>query len=125
MKAAILVSTLGAALLGSPAGARADAPRDPMRPPAPVARAEHAPARDTGPVLSAVLTFNARRSAIFNGRLVHAGSVIGPYTIESVLEDGVRYRNAGLTHELHLPHPESPIKKPAAQGPRAPSGESP
>ena len=125
MKAALLLLTLGAALFGSPPDARADELRDPMRPPAPAARAEHAPAREAGPVLSAVLAFQGRRSAIFNGRLVHEGSVIGPYTIESVLEDGVRYRNAGLTHELHLPHPESPIKKPAAEPARTPSGESP
>ena len=71
------------------------------------------------------MTFNGRRTAIFNGRLVHDGSVVGAYTIDSVLEDGVRFTSAHQSGELHLPHPESPIKKPAAGPARAPSGESP
>jgi hypothetical protein len=121
MKSAILL----VALLASPAGARADEPRDPMRPPARESRAAGVPAREAAPVLSAVMTFNGRRTAIFNGRLVHDGSVVGAYTIDSVLADGVRYRSAHLTGEMHLPHPESPIKKPAAESARAPSGESP
>jgi len=113
------------ALLASSAGARADEPRDPLRPPARESRPPGLPAREAAPVLSAVMTFNGRRTAIFNGRLVHDGSVVGAYTIDSVLADGVRYRSAHLTGEMHLPHPESPIKKPAAESARAPSGESP
>jgi hypothetical protein len=113
------------ALLASPAGARADEPRDPMRPPVRESHPAGVPARETAPVLSAVMTFNGRRTAIFNGRLVHDGSVVGTYTIDSVLEDGVRFRSAHLSGEMHLPHPESPIKKPAAETARVPSGESP
>jgi hypothetical protein len=111
------------AFLASPAGARAGEPRDPTRPPA---RESHpsGPAREAAPVLSAVMTFNGRRSAIFNGRLVHDGSVVGAYTIDSVLEDGVRYRSAQRSGEVHLARPESPIKKPAAGPARVPSGES-
>jgi hypothetical protein len=121
MKSAMLLL----ALLASPAGARADEPRDPMRPPAAASRAAGAPAREAAPVLSAVMTFNGRRSAIFNGRLVHDGSVVGAYTIDSVLADGVRFRSARLSGELHLPHPEFSIKKPAAEPARMPSGETP
>jgi hypothetical protein len=121
MKSAVLL----VALLASPAGARADEPRDPMRPPTRESRPAGGPAREAAPVLSAVMTFNGRRSAIFNGRLVHDGSVVGAYTIDSVLEDGVHYSSAHLSGEMHLPHPESPIKKPAAEPARVPSGESP
>jgi hypothetical protein len=120
MKAVLLI-----ALLASPAGARGDEPRDPMRPPGRESRPAGAPAREAAPVLSAVMTFNGRRTAIFNGRLVHDGSVVGAYTIESVLEDGVRFRSAHLSGEMHLAHPESPIKKPAAGPARVSSGESP
>ena len=105
--------------------ARAGEPRDPMRPPVPEARAASAMVREELPVVSAVLDFNGKRSAIFNGHLVHEGSVVGPYTIDAVLEDGVRYRSDRLTREIHLPHAESPIKKPAAEPARVPSGESP
>jgi len=121
MKSAVLLI----ALLTSPAGARADEPRDPMRPPTRQSHPAGAPAREAAPVLSAVMTFKGRRTAIFNGRLVHDGSVVGAYTIESVLEDGVRYTSAHQSGEMHLPHPESPIKKPAAEPARVPSGESP
>ena len=121
----LLTALLPVALLASFAAARAAEPRDPMRPPARESRPAGAPAREPVPILSAVMTFNGRRTAIFNGRLVHAGSVVGAYTIDSVLEDGVRYRSAHLRGELHLPHPEYPFKKPAAQPARVPSGESP
>ena len=121
MKSALLL----VALLASPGGARADEPRDPMRPPTRESRSAGLTAREAAPVLSAVMTFNGKRTAIFNGRLVHDGSVVGAYTIDSVLEDGVRYRSAHLTGEAHLPHPESPIKKPAAEPARTPSGVSP
>lgn len=120
-----LIAALIAAPLAAPLVAWAAAPlRDPTRPPAPPARAQTS-ARPQGPVLSAVMSFNGRRTAIFNGRLVHDGSVVGAFTIDSVLEDGLRYREAGLVHELHLPHPEHPIKKPAAEPARVSSGESP
>jgi hypothetical protein len=121
MKPAVLLF----ALLASPSGACADEPRDPMRPPARESRPAGGPAREAAPILSAVMTFNGRRTAIFNGRLVHDGSVVGAYTIDSVLEDGVRFRSAHLSGEMHLPHPESPIKKPAAAPARVSSGESP
>jgi len=113
------------ALLASPAGARADEPRDPMRPPLRESRPAGGPAHEAAPILSAVMSFNGRRTAIFNGRLVHDGSVVGAYTIEAVLVDGVRYTSAHQSGEMHLPHPESPIKKPAAGPARVSSGESP
>jgi hypothetical protein len=121
MKPALLL----AALLCPLTGARAEEPRDPMRPPMLGSHAASSAVRESAPVLSAVMNFNGRRTAIFNGRLVHEGSVVGAYTIDSVLEDGVRFRSGHSTHELHLPHPESPIKKPAVEPARAPSGESP
>jgi|GEM_PF-2487487 hypothetical protein len=105
-------------LLG--AQASADGLRDPTRPPARVhaAAAAHAPT----PVLCGIVTADGRRSAIVDGLVVHAGSIVGPFTIESVLADGVRYRDAHGVHELHLAA-ASPIKKPAAE-PRRASGES-
>ena len=94
---------------------------DPTRPPA--AATTHATAqREAAPVLSAVMTFKGGRSAIFNGHLVHEGSTLGAYTIEAVLEDGVRYRHAGQTQELHLAHTSNVLKKPAADVARVPSG---
>ena len=63
------------------------------------------------PVLSAVLNFNGVRTAIFNGQLVRSGSSLGAYTIEAVLEDGVRYRHArvdaGFAHGPHRAHVET------------------
>jgi hypothetical protein len=100
--------------------ANAEDLRDPTRPPL----AEHhtAAPRESAPTLSAVLNFNGERSAIFNGHLVHSGSAVGAYTILAVLEDGVRYRHAGQSQELHMPHPTSSIKKPAVDVLRASSG---
>ena len=92
--------------------ALAGEPRDPTRPPQ---ATNHASApREPAPVLSAIMTFNGARSAIFNGQLVHTGALVGSYTIEAVLEDGVRYRHEGLVQELHLPRLVSTFKKPAA-----------
>src|SRR6202790_4305413 len=93
---------------------------DPTRPPLPErhAAATHEPA----PTLSAVLNFNGERSAIFNGHLVRSGSSVGGYTIEAVLEDGVRYLHAGLRRELHMSHPVSSLNKPAVDVLRASSG---
>jgi hypothetical protein len=101
-------------------GASAGELRDPTRPPR--APASAASAREAAPVLSAVLTFSGKRTAIFNGQLVRNGSVVGPYTIDSILADGIRYRHAGEVHELHLAHSESTVKKAAAVAPRAPIG---
>jgi hypothetical protein len=100
--------------------AHADGLRDPTRPPLSVHHA--AVPQESAPILSAVLNFNGQRSAIFNGRLVHSGSAIGGYTILAVLEDGVRFRHAGQSEELHMPHPTSSIKKPAVDVLRASSG---
>ena len=100
--------------------ANADGLRDPTRPPLPQS---HATAlRESVPVLSAVLTFAGERTAIFNGHLVRGGSVVGAYTIDSVLEDGVRYRHANQWHELHLAHAAATFKKAAADSQRVPSG---
>jgi hypothetical protein len=110
------------AALGLGWTAHADGLRDPTRPPLPQS---HATAlRESVPVLSAVLTFAGERTAIFNGQLVRGGSVVGAYTIDSVLEDGVRYRHANQWHELHLAHAATTFKKPAADTQRAPSGVS-
>lgn len=125
MRPAFFTIALAGALLGAAAIARAEMPRDPMRPPSLPGRAAPQAPRKASPVLSAVLTFQGRRTAIFDGRLVHDGSVVGVYTIDSVLPDGVRYRDGHLTHELHLAHPGTPIKKPAAEPAHAASGESP
>jgi len=100
------------------AGVVADELRDPTRPPQPKVPAPQA-ARATGPVLSAVLSFEGRRTAIFDGRLVRAGSVVGPYTIEAVLADGVRYRRASEMYELHLPRAARVFKKAAGEPPAA------
>lgn len=93
--------------------ALAGEPRDPTRPPQ--AAAHGSAPRESAPVLSAVMAFNGQRSAIFNGQLVHGGAVVGSYTIEAVLEDGVRYRHEGLVQELHLPRLVTTFKKPAAR----------
>lgn len=101
-------------------GAAADGLRDPTRPPLVGSRA--AAPREAAPVLSAVLSYNGVRSAIFNGQLVHGGMSVGTYSIEEVLEDGVRFRHAGLVQELRLPRPDSTFKKPAIDAERALSG---
>jgi hypothetical protein len=100
--------------------ANADGLRDPTRPPIPEHHA--AAAHEPAPTLSAVLNFNGERRAIFNGHLVRRGSAVGGYTIVAVLEDGVRYRHAGLSQELHMSHPASSFKKPAVDVLRASSG---
>jgi hypothetical protein len=102
---------MACALLAA-AGAGADSLRDPTRPP--TASGRVATTRVAPPVLSAVLSIDGARSAIFNGRLVHMGAVVDGYTIEEVLADGVRIRHAGVAQELHLPQPMVTIKKPAA-----------
>jgi hypothetical protein len=110
---ALLLAVLGLAWTSG-----ADELRDPTRPP--LRENRIAAPNEPLPVLSAVLNFNGERTAIFNGRLVRSGSVVGIYTIDSVLEDGVRYRRANQPHELHLAHNASTFKKPAAEPARAP-----
>ena len=69
-----------------------------------------------------MLNFNGVRTAIFNGQLVRSGTALGAYTIEAVLEDGVRYRHAGVDAGFaHGPH-RAHVQKPAAAAARAPSG---
>jgi len=83
--------------------------RDPTRPP----QRSSAGARvEPTPVLSAVYSAGSRRGAIVNGEYVRAGSTVGPFQIEEVLADGVRYRYEGHAQELHLPRTLDMIKKP-------------
>ena len=107
--------------LGLASAAAGDELRDPTRPPLAENRAAGS-VQEAAPVLSAVLNFNGVRSAIFNGQLVRSGSSLGAYTIEAVLEDGVRYRHAGLTQILHMAHTVPTLKQPAAALARAPAG---
>jgi hypothetical protein len=100
--------------------ASAEGLHDPMRPP--LAERHAAAPQEPAPTLSAVLNFEGERSAIFNGHLVRSGSEVGSYTILAVLEDGVRYRHAGQSRELHMPHPTASLKKPAVDALRASSG---
>jgi hypothetical protein len=101
--------------------AAGDGLRDPTRPPLADTRAPGA-VQEAGPVLSAVLNFNGVRTAIFNGQLVRSGTSLGAYTIEAVLEDGVRYRHAGLTQVLRMAHTVPTLKQPAAAAARVPNG---
>jgi hypothetical protein len=100
--------------------AAADGLRDPTRPPV----AAHAgfAAIERAPVLSAILGAKSDRMAIFNGQLVRSGESVGAYAIEAVFEDGVRYRHAGISQELHLPH-SAVFKKPSTAAARAPMGD--
>ena len=100
----------------------ANEPRDPTRPPLVAIRAPVA--REPKPILSAIMGSAPSRVAIFNGQLVHAGSYSGEFLIEAVFEDGVRYRHAGRTEELHLPHAIISVKKPSAAVTRMPAGAS-
>jgi hypothetical protein len=118
---ALAACALGA-LCALASAAHAQALRDPMRPP--LAAQASQVAADPAPVLSAVLDFGGNRSAIFNGRLVHAGSTVGAYTIDRILADGVRYRRDGEVRELHLRQATS-VKQPAAEPKRAPNGVEP
>jgi hypothetical protein len=124
MRAATLaIAVCSLALLGLPREASGQILRDPTRPPH-EARA-HEAVLEQAPVVSAVLNFEGTRSAIFNGRLVHDGSVVGDYTIDQILADGVRYRRAHEVREAHLPRPASSVKQPAAEPVRAPNGVVP
>lgn len=98
--------------------ALADDIQDPTRPPTSM----RMPAHEPTPVLSAIMGVASSRCAIFNGQVVHAGSHVGNFFIEAVLDDGVRYRHAGASQELHMAHSINSIKKPSATAVRAPSG---
>lgn len=119
MRAAILLWCIGAL---APLAA-AEQLRDPTRPPQAVAAA--GARRELAPVLSAVLASGGKRGAILNGEFVRSGGSVGPYLVEEVLEDGVRYRYAGRSQELHLPHALTMIKKPTAYPAPAASGVNP
>ena len=95
--------------------------RDPTRPPLAFVAGRH----EAAPVLSAVMSTGRWRGAIFNGEFVRSGGSVDGYTIEAVLVDGVRYRHAGRTTELHLPQALNMIKKPASLPARATSGANP
>ena len=96
--------------------------RDPTRPPlVSSGGAVHEPV----PVLSAVISSDTQRGAIVNGEFVRSGGKVGPFLIEEVLADGVRYRYAGRSQELHLPHALSTIRKPTAYPAPATSGVNP
>lgn len=98
----------------------ANDPRDPTRPPSASIRTPIV--REPAPILSAIMGPPSNRVAIFNGQLVRAGSHSGAFLIEAVLEDGIRYRHAGTTEELHLAHGIISMKKPSAAAARLPAG---
>jgi hypothetical protein len=97
----------------------ADELRDPTRPPV-TAHHEAGPS-EPAPVLSAVMGSGSDRVAIFNGRVVRSGGSVGTYVIQTVLEDGVRYRHAGVIHELYLPRTAA-FKKLSTAAARSPAG---
>ena len=119
MRTAILLCCMSA--LTPPVSA--DNLRDPTRPPQ--AMTGSGARRQSVPVLSAVLSTGFKRGAILNGEFVRSGGSVGPYLIEAVFEDGVRYRYAGHSQELHLPHALTMIKKPTAYPAREASGVNP
>jgi hypothetical protein len=98
----------------------ADELRDPTRPPTTAAHRETGPS-EPAPVLSAIMGSASNRVAIFNGRVVRSGGSVGTYVIQTVFEDGVRYRHAGVTHELYLPR-SAIFKKPSTAAARSPAG---
>ena len=100
--------------------AMADGMRDPTRPP--LAQIHLSIAHEPPPVLSAVMGANGSRIAIFNGHLVRSGGSVGAYVIEAVFQDGVRYRHAGLTRELRLPHAALAFKTPSTAPARLSAG---
>jgi hypothetical protein len=114
------LSGLTVALLGlnvAPAAA-ADEVRDPMRPPRPAPTAAAA-AREALPVLTAIIGTAGDRVAIINDQLVRGGGSVDGFVIEQVFEGGVRYRRAGVTHDLYLPHMAA-FKKPATASSNTP-----
>lgn len=100
--------------------ASADELRDPTRPP--VVAHHEAVLNEPAPVLSAIMGSGSARLAIFNGHVVRSGGTVGTYVIQSVFEDGVRYRHAGIIHDLYLPRPTT-FKKPSTAAARSPAGD--
>ena len=98
----------------------ADELRDPTRPPV-AAHHDTAPS-EPGPVLSAIMGSASDRLAIFNGHVVRSGGTVGTYVIQTVFEDGVRYRHAGMIHEVYLPR-SATFKKPSTAAARSPAGD--
>lgn len=96
--------------------ASADELRDPTRPP--VSAHRDAGPTEPLPVLSAVMGSGGNRVAIVNGRVVRSGDSVGTYLIQSVFEDGVRYRHAGVNRELYLPKIAS-FKRPSTAAAKA------
>jgi hypothetical protein len=115
MKSLLLI----AAVVAAPP-ASADELRDPTRPPV-VAHHDAGPS-EPSPVLSAIMGAGSDRVAIFNGHVVRSGASVGTYVIQSVFQDGVRYRHAGTIHELYLARP-APFKKPSTAAAPPPAGD--
>jgi hypothetical protein len=115
MKSLLLIVAVVVAPLAS-----ADELRDPTRPP--VAAHHEAGPSEPPPVLSAIMGSGSDRVAIFNGHVVRSGGLVGTYVIQSVFEDGVRYRHAGMIHELYLARPAT-FKKPSTAAARLPAGD--
>ena len=80
--------------------ARAGELRDPMRPPGVAAAARPAPVHALK--LEGIIA-GAKRVAIINGRLAHAGDTINGARILEVFAHGVRYERAGKIQTLSLP----------------------
>jgi len=90
--------------------ASADEVRDPMRPPHAAVSTAGAAVHESPPTLTAVFGTPKDRVAVVNGQLVRGGGSVGGYVIEEVFAEGIRYRHAGMTHDLYLPH-MAPFKK--------------
>jgi len=88
-------------LLAAGAGARAQAVRDPMRPPG-TATVTSRPRAITTLKLEGIISGTVR-VAIINGRLVRAGDEVAGARVLEVLNDGVRYSRAGKVQSLLLP----------------------
>jgi hypothetical protein len=111
---------LAPVLCAAAVAAQADV-RDPMRPPLPAAA--RAATRNAEPVVTAVFIAAGHRTAIVDGRVVHAGDSVRGSAIDAVLDDGIRYHRAGSVHELHLAPTELQVKKPAATPARVARGD--
>lgn len=69
--------------------------KDPTQPPSIPTPATRAAEKLSLPKVSAIFFSGVRRIAIFNEQPVHAGDVVGAYTIDEVTVDGVRYTSGG------------------------------
>lgn len=107
-------------LLSATTANAADPLRDPMRPP--MAASEHSGPRYSEPAVTAVFISSDHRAAIVDGRLIHAGDLVGDSTIDEVLNDGIRYHRGSVSRELHLAHSATSIKKSASLPARDNSG---